>query len=261
MPDDADDNVIAFPDAKAASGAGEFFAIDKRAFGATCEIGLNPAVAYLAIARGAGRDNAKSFWSVNAIEEHTGMSRSKANAAIQLLTDYGLLTRERGGTRPLYEIVQGHKIPPVLSPDERATYNHVLLSKGKFSAQSHDLIVAGRLAARGLLRVVGTREFAVEASTAEPHWIWLPNAIVDGAADETPPLRLLRQMQDVRRLRLFVSMYDSHDLANDGGISRSVLWQEHTVIKEGSRGASTIWAFDPLCTQTVSGGGSPLFAI
>ena len=61
MPDDADDNVIAFPDAKVASGVGEFFAIDKRAFGATCEIGLNPAVAYLAIARGAGRDNAKSF--------------------------------------------------------------------------------------------------------------------------------------------------------------------------------------------------------
>jgi hypothetical protein len=78
---------------------------------------------------------------------------------------------------------------------------------------------------------------ATGGGTAEPQRIWLPNAIVDGAADETPPLRLLRQMQDVRRLRLFVAMYDSHDLANDGGISRTVLSQKHTLTKEGSRGA------------------------
>src|SRR5205814_9246735 len=125
-----------------------------------------------------------------------------------------------------------------------------------------------KLAARGVLKAVGARELVLAASvlaassaSAEPQRIWLPNAIVDGAADEKPPLLLLRQMQDVRRLRLFVAMYDSHDLPNDGGISRSVLWQEHTVIKEGSRSASTIWAFDPQCTQIVSGGGSPLFAI
>src|SRR4051812_33743620 len=106
MANDADNNVIGFPDAKARRG-GEFFAIDKRAFGAACEIGLNPAVAYLTITRGAGRDNAASFWSVNAIEEHTGISRPKANAAVQSLIDKGLLTKERGGKRPRYQIVQG----------------------------------------------------------------------------------------------------------------------------------------------------------
>ena len=109
-----DADVIAFPTAR----GGEFFAIDKRTFEGACELGLNPAVAYLTIARGAGRDNATSFWSVNAIEEHTGISRPKANAAIHLLIDRGLLTKERGGSRPLYRIVQGHEIPPRLTQDE-----------------------------------------------------------------------------------------------------------------------------------------------
>lgn len=260
MTDDVeDDNVIAFPETKS-RGGGEFFAIDKRAFIASCELGLNPAVAYLTITRGAGRDNAASFWSVNAIEEHTGISRPKANAAVQLLIDKGLLTKERGGTRPRYQIVQGHEVPPVLDAYERHTYEDVAQGKGKFGAGSHSLGIAGKLAARGLLRAVGTREFVLASSSHEPQWIWLPNAIVDGAADETPPLRLLRQMQDVRRLRLFVAMYDSHDLANDGGISRAILWQTHILTKEGQRGASTIWAFERHGTSTVST-GSQLFTI
>jgi hypothetical protein len=185
----ADEKVIAFPRAR----GGEFFAIDKAPFEAACKLGLNPAVAYLTVARGAGRDNAASFWSVNAIEEYSGISRPKANAAVQSLIDNGLLSKERGGKRPRYRINRSD----------------------------------------------------------EPQWIWLPNAVVDGAANEEPPLRLLRQMQDVRRLRLFVAMYDSHDLANNGGISRAVLWQQHTLTKEGERGASTIWAFDPHGTSYV----------
>jgi hypothetical protein len=258
-PNNTKDNVIAFPDVKARGGGG-FFAIDKRAFGTACELGLNPAVAYLTIARGAGRDNAASFWSVNAIEEYTGISRPKANAAVQLLIDNGVLRKERGGKRPRYQIEPGHEIPPRLSPDERDTYDEIVRGKGKFNAGSYRLAAAGKLVARGLLKQVGTREFVLAPTSAEPQWIWLPNAIVEGAADEIPPLRLLRQMQDVRRLRLFVAMYDSHDLANDGGISRTVLWQKHTLTKEGKRGASTIWAFEREGTSTVST-RSPLFTI
>jgi hypothetical protein len=68
-------------------------------------------------------------------------------------------------------------------------------------------------------------------------------------------------MQDVRRLRLFVSMYDSSDLANDGGISRSVLWQVYALTKVGQRGASTVWGFDPVAENMTSGAGSPLAKI
>jgi hypothetical protein len=198
---------------------------------------------------------------VNAIEEHTGISRPKANAAIHLLIDRGLLTKERGGSRPRYRIVQGHEIPPPLTPDERHIYNDVVAGKGKFRTGSGGLLVARKLAARGLLMAVDRHEFVLADRSAEPQWIWLPNAIVEGAADEIPPLRLLRQMQDVRRLSLFVAMYRSHDLANDGGISRTVLWEEHLLTKEGSRGASTIWAFEPRGTQSKVSTVSSLWAI
>jgi hypothetical protein len=188
----AHDNVVTLPAAK--PDGGEFFAIDRGTFETVNKLGLNPAVAYLTVACGTGRDHSISSWSVNAIEHYTGASRPKANAALQVLIDERVLKRERGGKHPRYRIRHPGK----------------------------------------------------------PQWIWLPNAIVKGAADEIPPVRLLRQTQDVRKLRMFVAMYDSNDLPNDGGISRAVLWQTHDLRKEGARGAQTIWAFDPQGRSTVA---------
>jgi hypothetical protein len=39
------------------TGCGDFFAIDRRAWACVCGLGLNPAVAYLVMARGSGPDN------------------------------------------------------------------------------------------------------------------------------------------------------------------------------------------------------------
>jgi hypothetical protein len=240
------DNIVALSVA-GARGGGQFFAVDKRAFAAACALGLNEAAAYLVIACGSGRNNATSSWSATAIEKYAGISRrGKAKEATQRLVEHELLGQEGSAMHPRYKIVPGHQVPPVLlSFEERWAYDKVARDSGKFSAGSSGLAVAGQLAARGLLKAVGRYEFALPDSSAEPQWIWLPNAIVVGAGEELPPLRLLREMQDVRRLQLFVAMYDSHDLAGDGGISRAVLWQQHTLTKVGQHGASSIWAFDP----------------
>ncbi|WP_017959980.1 hypothetical protein [Rhizobium leguminosarum] len=56
------------------------------------------------------------------------------------------------------------------------------------------------------------------ASDAEPDWIWLPNSIVDGAGNETPPVERLRARKDPFTLWFFVSLYSLHHLATDGGI-------------------------------------------
>ena len=256
MSQDDNANIISFP-ANRSNAAGEFFVVDRRSFSIACGLGLNPAVAYLTIARGAG-SRSKSAWSVDAIERHTGISRPKAKLAIQTLIDSGLMTLERPGTRPLYGIVPAHELPGMmLSVDDRAVLG-LLAGGGMSKIPKVHRDTARDLTSRGILISHGGDYYAKKSESftdfaAEPEHVWLPNTVVEGAADEVPPLALLRQMQDVRRLRLFVALYDSSDLPNDGGVSRHSLRQNHTLTKVSHRGASTIWGFGSGTSTTSTG--------
>jgi hypothetical protein len=256
MPEDDNANIISFP-ANRSNAAGEFFVVDRRSFSVACGLGLNPAVAYLTIARGAG-SRSKSAWSVDAIERHTGISRPKAKLAIQALIDSGLITLERHGTRPLYGIVPAHELAGMtLSAEDRIVLG-LLAGGGIFKIPKAHRDTAKDLTDRGILIPHGGDYYTKKSESftdfaAEPEHVWLPNAVVEGAADEVPPLALLRQMQDVRRLRLFVALYDSSDLPNDGGVSRFSLRQNHTLTKVSERGASTIWGFGSGTSTTSSG--------
>ena len=54
---------------------GGFFQIDRRTWARVCDLGMNPAAAYLVQASGTGGDNRTTSWSTNAIEKYTGISR------------------------------------------------------------------------------------------------------------------------------------------------------------------------------------------
>jgi hypothetical protein len=227
------------------AAGGEFFVIDRRAFAAASKLGLNPAVAYLTIARGAG-SRPTSQWSVNAIERYTGMGRPKANLAIKSLVDGGLLTLERTGRKPVYGIVSAHQLPEVrLSAEERMLLNRIAEESGLRVAREYSGVAAD-LIRRGFVDKYHGYWFAKhkwDFFSEEPQHVWLPNAIVDGAVEETPPLALLRQMQDVRRLQLFTALYDSNDLPNDGGVPRILLYETHSMTRISEQGACTIWRF------------------
>ena len=66
-------------------GRGGFFAVDRRAWEKVCDLGLNPMVAYLVLARGTGADQRTTAWSVNAVEAYTGIGRPRAKGAIDAL--------------------------------------------------------------------------------------------------------------------------------------------------------------------------------
>lgn len=53
--------------------------------------------------------------------------------------------------------------------------------------------------------------------------LWLPNALVTGARDETPPVAKLRQSQSLEHLQTFIELYGVQDLAGDGGLPRSLV--------------------------------------
>lgn len=74
--------------------------------------------------------------------------------------------------------------------------------------------------------------------------IWLPNALVTGARNELPPLARLRATQDISLLRLFIDLYRAHNLLDEGGISRTVLYKDHERIEIGRRGQYVIYGFN-----------------
>ena len=59
---------------KLATKSNGFFAIDRGAFRCAALGGLNSAVAHVVMARGTGRDNRTTQWSVHSIEQRTGIS-------------------------------------------------------------------------------------------------------------------------------------------------------------------------------------------
>jgi hypothetical protein len=80
--------------------------------------------------------------------------------------------------------------------------------------------------------------------------IWLPNALVDGAADEPTPVSRIRQSQDMMALRLFVELYAEQNLREDGGVSPFVVYGHFERERLGERGQWAIWRFSETCEFT-----------
>ena len=104
-----------------ASGPRGFFAIDARIVPPLCELGMNPATAYVVLASGTGRtphswnaaDSYKTFWSVHSIEKYTGISRQRARRAIDTLIAKGFVTTIAVNER------QAYRLNPPQIPDHR----------------------------------------------------------------------------------------------------------------------------------------------
>jgi hypothetical protein len=88
----------------------------------------------------------------------------------------------------------------------------------------------------------GTFSLAPEPKP-EPDWIWLPNELVTGAANEIPPVELLRQTQDVMVLRLLVDFYGTQNLREDGGIGKQFTRQNYERVRVGQQGQYIVWGF------------------
>lgn len=253
-------------------GRGDFFAIDHRLWAKVCGLGLNAAVAYLVLARGTGGDNRTSSWSVNAIREYTGIGPKRAAEALALLEKAGLLSVLKNDSRPRRRLAAANELASygdvrpgldsyevaVLADLKRMGGGPRFVPKTTRYGQEWSLSSpykhAVKLAAKGYLRDAGAQKFAViEAAPGvdssgdyEPDWTWLPNAVVDGAADEPSPLERIRQLQSLPALRVFVDLYHSHDLDEDGGISWAYgagIRQKFERFAVGQQGPYAVWGF------------------
>lgn len=93
--------------------AGNFFQIDRGVWTEVVELGLNAAIAYLVLACGTGRNNHITSWSVNAIENYTGMSRGRAKTAIERLIERGAIAKIKDGSSPQYLLPSFSDLPHI----------------------------------------------------------------------------------------------------------------------------------------------------
>jgi hypothetical protein len=87
---------------------------------------------------------------------------------------------------------------------------------------------------------------AKERAEFKPELIWFPNSIVDGLADETPPIEILRQSQNIHAVRMFGNFYFTQDLANDSGCEwrkNRGIYRTFERVELGSRGEYVVWGF------------------
>jgi hypothetical protein len=245
-----------------------FFAIDRRAWARVCALGLNTAVAYLVVACGTGGDNRTTKWSDQAIRKYAGLSRGRTDKAMAELKASGLVREDQGGARPRYYLMAAHEVPgceghvPALSDVEQRALaelkpGHPTWFSTKASPAwggDSPYSAALGLASKGLARELkGCRFESIAhdaAKAAEPDWIWLPNTIVTGATGEIAPIHLLRQAQNPAALRLFVDLYHSHGLAEDGGVHWRRIRQNYTRHKVGERGPLVVWGFQSGNSET-----------
>lgn len=91
-----------------------FFAIGPKEWAKACELGLNPAVALLVLARGSGRDNITTAWSAEAVANRTGMAWRRAKAAIAALEEAKLAVIAKTGARPVRKLTIPKKLDSAL---------------------------------------------------------------------------------------------------------------------------------------------------
>jgi hypothetical protein len=257
-------------------GTGDFFAVDRRAWVQVCGLGMNAAIAYLVIARGSGGDNRTSMWSANAIEQRTHISRSRAQAAIAELERAKVIVRDPMSKRdhPRYKIALAHEIPgceafppsPLTTEQKRVLDNFdpgwnlvpdpitpedrkgsKLWKIPRLREIADELVDLGHLFGgqrKGKVYLYHAFFYDAEAAV-KSDWIWLPNSLVDGAADETTPIELILQTSSVLTLRLLIELYGTHRLDEDGGIHFRQIRQEYVRHKVGGQGPYVVWGFVP----------------
>ena len=245
---------------------GGFFGVDLDGVGKACELGMNPAVAYMVLACFSDGTNRHTKASVKSVTKYTGISEKYAKQAIAALIDARLVGLMPGdSTRPNYEIFGAPPAPPPprtygyrkakLAPGEQESFESV--GKGLVPLNNHATAAARRAVKKGWL-VENADGFAVREAPPPPpppdrKMVWLPNELVKGIGSATPPIRSVCETSDPLVLRMLVDLYRLQTLASDGGIDRDALYMPFNSECLGTIHQYNVWAFVPDSDRQCSG--------
>lgn len=231
----------------APSGRGNFFAVDWRCAEAATRAGdgVNPALAYLVLARHTGRNHATTTAATTAVSERLGLTRGRADLAIKALEGVGLVTTPKKGTlRTLTPWAGVQAEREKLTDRQRAVVGRVLGKRDPIlSSADPDYQVAYALKQRGILDLSDGKPGKSRFKVGGPEWIWLPNTLTDGFGQGDGPLARLRQTRSAEAIRLLLNCYRFANLAEDGGLPWRALRRTYKRQEIYRHGAFTVWGF------------------
>ena len=230
---------------------GNFFRVDRRTWAAICELGINPAVAYLVLAQGTNGNNRSTSWSVTSLKTYAGLSWERRKPTIEQLikSEFLRYAKEHTRARPRYEFSTSQEVLSACAARadayDRGIYDDIKAEKqpGTKSARG----AAERLVRLGLVQESADgryRDLLQPDLDPSAEYIWLPNTLVTGTdRGEESPVRRLRSAGDIWTLRLFVDLYHAQNLRDDGGISPRIIREEYARKLIGEQGIFNVWAF------------------
>jgi hypothetical protein len=202
---------------------GGFFAIDSRIWAKVTAYGMNEAVAYLVLACGTGHGNRTTKWSTNAVMKNGGIGWERAKAAIERLIAGGFIRHAAKYTKsnPRYELASCSE----LLEHEIAKNPTMPQNISKPEPRPGSMLL-----------------------NASENLIWLPNSLVTGTSSgEESPVSRLKSAGCIRTLRLFVDLYASQNLRDDGGISPVIVRQPCEREQLGYFAGYMMWGFVGEC--------------
>lgn len=244
----------------APSGRGNFFAVDWRCAEAATRAGdgVNPALAYLVLARHTGRNHRTTTAATTAVSERLGLTRGRADLAIKALEGVGLVTTPKRGTlRTLTPWAGVQAEREKLNDRQRAVVGRVLGKRDPIlSSADPDYQVAYALKQRGILDLSDGKPGKSRFKVGGPEWIWLPNTLTDGFKEGDGPLGRLRQTRSAEAIRVLFDCYRHTNLAEDGGLPWRTLRGVYRRQEIFRYGAFTVWGF---ARERMSAEWEPLF--
>jgi len=185
---------------------------------------------------------------------YAGLGWESAKRSIETLIAKGFIRYggEHSAERPRYEIVPFSDLSQLeLQKDPLDFYEESVLNKVRQGSQpkgKSERSAAERLHKRGLIirdEYEGCYSAVPKIEDDPEHLIWFPNSIVLGTQKgEESPVKRLRRAGDIWALRLFVDLYHAHNLRDEGGINRHVIWTKYERHRAGEQGAYVVWGFE-----------------
>lgn len=179
-------------------------------------LGIEELAAYLALACGTNESNRVSCWGINAICEHTGLSRTEARRAVGALVGHGLLAdlepeRKRARTVPRYEFFETDKRQRLTAKELEVVRK---ATAGESPASKPERNAIERARQKGHVERVSGQWTVIPNA---PDLAFIPNSFVRTETGRAP-LRRLLDTGETDPLLLAVELYARQDLENDRGV-------------------------------------------